>query len=253
MLNKESILSHMRTSIVPDIYIYDSVNSTNIIAKNVADNSQHGTIILANTQTSGYGRFGKTFESPNGGLYMSIILKQKTYTPIGLTAIAVLSVCNALDKLLLDCDVQIKWLNDVVLNNRKVCGISCESRVGEDGNIKWFVIGIGLNIRTDITKVHKDLFNKITSLKYHTNLNIDINKIVACIADRIIPHQQTSDTNLMSTYQQRLGFLNKKIEVTSKETNFNAIAKYVNEQGQLIVNRDGENIALNSQEYSIKI
>lgn len=127
---------------------YECVGSTNAVALEAARAGEaEGLIVVAEKQTAGRGRRGRSFFSPAGsGLYMSLLLRP-TIAPeraVLLTAAAATAVCGALEAV---CGVSasIKWVNDVLVDGKKVCGILVESAAGPDG-LEYAVVGIGVNL-----------------------------------------------------------------------------------------------------------
>lgn len=122
----------------------EETDSTNRVAKELArQGAAHGTAVLAARQTAGRGRRGRHFFSPEGGLYLSVILRPRL-TPedrVLLTPMAAVAVCRAVEAMC-GCSPGIKWVNDLYLGGRKLCGILCE---GADDAV---IVGIGLNLRT---------------------------------------------------------------------------------------------------------
>jgi BirA family biotin operon repressor/biotin-[acetyl-CoA-carboxylase] ligase len=148
-----------------DLIYFNSIASTNDTAFKIAkENTSNGTIILAETQTSGRGRGIKKWLSPYGGLWFSIIIKPKI-RPLKISLITLLtglSVAETIKKML-NLDAKIKWPNDVLIDNLKVAGILCESEIIKD-IIKYLVIGIGINLNLDEEDL-KSLDVKATSCK----------------------------------------------------------------------------------------
>jgi len=257
MLDKNKILQNINFDIIPTIYIYDEISSTNILAKQIADNVSDFTVVIAKSQTEGYGRFGRSFLSPVGGLYMSVILKGQRYNDTHLTSHTALSVCKALDPIV-NCDVNIKWINDILIKNKKVCGISCEQRLNSDGNIAWYIIGIGINILDNFENINlpenikPDLLDKITCLARHSNIHIDTSLLVSNILNNL--YDLPKDNNQMwKEYSERIPFLDKLLQVISKDKTYTAVAKYINNTGKLVVEYNNELVTLDNQEVSILI
>ena len=145
------------------VHFYESTTSTNTVAKELAvgvqlsgngstaanlpeGNAPHGTLVIARHQTGGRGRLGRAFASPDdSGIYMSIILKAEAANPVLITTAAAVAVSRAIEKI---CgqQPQIKWVNDIYLNNKKVCGILAEAVSDhKTGEITHIVLGIGIN------------------------------------------------------------------------------------------------------------
>ncbi|MBO4407937.1 MAG: biotin--[acetyl-CoA-carboxylase] ligase [Clostridiales bacterium] len=148
------------------ISFFDSINSTNIKLKELAaNNAPEGSVVISNEQTSGRGRLGRTFESgKNVGIYLSYLMR-----PAGMEAISTLTARTAVmvRKAIVDAygiDTRIKWVNDIMLNDRKAVGILTElSTESESGFINNAVIGIGVNVKK--TLFPKEIENIATSLE----------------------------------------------------------------------------------------
>ena len=128
------------------IEVFDEIDSTNEQAKKIAKNAREGTIVVANNQTNGKGRRGREFESKRGGLYFSIILKPDVAiekVPF-ITQLAACSIYKALNEM--GVDISIKWPNDIILNDKKICGILCEMSCEID-YLSYVVAGIGINMK----------------------------------------------------------------------------------------------------------
>lgn len=137
----------------PEVYIkvYQEVDSTNRAAKAAAISGEagHGSFVLAESQTEGRGRRGRSFYSPqDSGIYLSVILEPKgsLQESLLLTAEAAVAVHKAVKKVT-GIELDIKWVNDLYHNGKKVCGILTEAVTDfESGNIEFAVVGIGLNV-----------------------------------------------------------------------------------------------------------
>ena len=132
-----------------EIRVFDSMESTNKTAKEVAlTEPNHDIVILANEQTSGRGRLGRSFYSPqNAGLYMSILFRPSfdLRHSILITTAAAVAVVRAIEKLS-PVALSIKWVNDIYYNEKKICGILTEAISDfETGHIGYVVLGIGVN------------------------------------------------------------------------------------------------------------
>jgi BirA family biotin operon repressor/biotin-[acetyl-CoA-carboxylase] ligase len=164
----------LRTSLIGRrTYLYQTVESTQTIALALAEqeiDNLHGTVIVAEHQTKGRGRIGRSWISPCGGIWLSIILKPKiknsqiTVLPL----LSALSVCDVIKKMT-KLNAKLKWPNDVVIDGRKVSGILLDVSTEAD-KINFVVIGIGVNLNIDIKKIHFDIakstgFYDITSLQ----------------------------------------------------------------------------------------
>lgn len=133
-----------------DIEVLDCVASTNDYLKGLASERvlRHGYTVIAKRQTKGRGRRGRSFLSPEGGLYMSILLRPEiSADKLSLvTPAAAAAVVGAIKAELPELDPKIKWVNDIKLNGKKVCGILTEAVTGADGGICCVICGIGINV-----------------------------------------------------------------------------------------------------------
>ncbi len=135
-------------SILPQVE--DCVGSTNSLLREAArQGAPEGTALIAGSQSAGRGRLGRSFYSPEGtGLYMSLLLRP-TLAPqasVLLTAAAAAAVCDAISRLT-GREAGIKWVNDIFLDGRKICGILTEAAFdATGGSLAWAVLGIGVNV-----------------------------------------------------------------------------------------------------------
>jgi BirA family transcriptional regulator, biotin operon repressor / biotin---[acetyl-CoA-carboxylase] ligase len=173
-INTENFLSTLRTYFIGRrTYLYQTVESTQTIALSLAEqetDNLHGTVIVAEHQTKGRGRMGRSWISPPGGIWLSIILKPKiknsqiTVLPL----LSALSVCDVIKKMT-KLNAKLKWPNDVVIDGRKVSGILLDLST-KANKIDFVVIGIGVNVNIDIKKINSDIVKSagsydITSLQ----------------------------------------------------------------------------------------
>ncbi|MBQ8266942.1 MAG: biotin--[Clostridia bacterium] len=127
---------------------FNCVDSTNTIAKQLAENgADEGTVVTAIKQTAGKGRLGRTFLSKKGGVYFSVVLKPHKAAKVTLfiTVAAAIAACRAIETVSSKkCD--IKWVNDIYINGKKVCGILTEGGFNSDGTLNYAILGVGINL-----------------------------------------------------------------------------------------------------------
>ncbi len=155
------------------IHYFDEVDSTNNVAKKLAEEgAEEGTLVIAETQTRGRGRRGKTWISPNGGVWMSIILRPNRPPADApqLTLMTGVAVAQTLQK---ECglDVGIKWPNDILIGNKKVCGILTEANA-KFNTLDHVVVGIGIDANVDTELFPSEVREGATSLKNELNKEI---------------------------------------------------------------------------------
>jgi len=214
ILSVKSMLPYLsqdiRTHISERIFIYKSLESTNITAKDMAiTGAEHATVIIADSQTAGKGCHGKSFHSPPAfGLYISFILYPEMINynlPASITAFAAVSVCQAIESVS-DKTPRIKRVNDIFLDGKKICGILTESVIGaESHNTHFIILGIGVNFNTPISEFPEELKHIAGSLFEAKSPPVTRNRLAAEIINRIIaPEYQYSEEEMLKLYEQRL-------------------------------------------------
>lgn len=224
------------------ITVYDVLSSTNQTAKEWASRgATHGTTIIADAQTAGRGRYGRVFYSPSdSGIYMSIILhpeELRLHPPAMITAYAALVVCNVIETLT-GKESGIKWINDIYMDGKKICGILTEAVMDvESGNMEWVVVGIGINFSTKTTVFPEPLQQTATSLFVSDHPNVTRNHVAAEIINGFLsPKISIEKKEVFQTYKRRLMVLNKKITVHSMSgDSYKAIARDMDADGHLLV------------------
>ena len=170
----------LRTKIIgKQVYFFDKIDSTQIQAiKMASESNNNGAVIIAKKQTSGRGRINRKWYSPEGGLWLSIILKPKfDISMITLFPIAsATALCNAMEKSF-DVKPELKWPNDITINSKKVAGILVDASL-ESNMIENIVLGVGVNFDINSKEIEKKLKNTpnfygATTLKnYQKNLSV---------------------------------------------------------------------------------
>lgn len=186
IISAQGIVSYIEdadSSCIEKFYVYDNVDSTNKLAKEMAiKGAEHGTLVIAKSQDGGRGRRDHSFFSPEGGIYMSIILspdKLSSLEPDRITTQTGNAVCSAIDKL---CRVRprIKPINDLFIEDKKICGILTESlQEFDSGDLLWIVVGIGINFDSDISKFPEELRGKVGALFPRGKANVSKNQLIA--------------------------------------------------------------------------
>ena len=240
------------------IQVHKSLESTNKTAKEMAvAGAEHGTIIISDCQTMGRGRYSRNFFSPSGGgLYMSIVLRPEAMhfkNPTSVTAFAAVSVCEAIESISTKAP-RIKWVNDIFIDGKKVCGILTEAVTDfESGGLDWVVLGIGINVHTRTEDFPCDLQSIATSIYPDEKMSGVRNRLSAEIINRILGFETLpSETEIFEKYKKRLMVLGKKITVIQNQVEYKATAIDVDSVGHLVVkNESGERITLSSGEIRI--
>ena len=173
-----------------DIYVFESLKSTSDKAKELAVNgASHGTVIVAATQTGGRGRKDHTFFSPEGGLYMSMVLKPELLFSTDykeVTSFVGKSVISAIRELT-GIESYIDGINDLYVDGKKICGILLEAGSEFDsGTLQWIVAGIGINFDSDISSFPEDVRERASSLFANGKATITKNALIARIIQKVL-------------------------------------------------------------------
>ena len=250
-LNEHSVFQNLKThEIGRKIDVFKTIDSTNNFAKSLAQlGAVHGTTVISEVQTQGKGRMGRSFYSPVGmGVYMSVILRPKLSVEHSLliTSCAAVAVAEAVEKITgLDC--KIKWVNDIYVGKKKLCGILTEAAINvEQGGLDYAIVGIGLNIQN--TSFPKNISDIATSLYLETGKSFSRSLIVAEILNSLEAHlDNITDKGFIEEYRRRSNLIGKRIEITHNDIATQAECIGIDEICRLLVRYDnGEEKALMS-------
>ncbi|MBI2809572.1 MAG: biotin--[acetyl-CoA-carboxylase] ligase [Candidatus Melainabacteria bacterium] len=238
--------------------LWESINSTNTRAIEVAaDGGAHGTLILARQQSAGRGRLGRQWVSPSdSGIYSSFLLRPEAQSIPNLSTIT-LAVGVAVSKAIrnsVGIEVGLKWVNDLVVDGRKLGGILCEMTSNQSG--KALIIGIGINVRFDENELPDDLKEKMIWLERITKQPVDPNSVIAEIANQLeevygLLLNGQSD-KVLAQWRTRSITLGRRIIATSGERTVEGDAVDIAASGALIVDTGSEKIELHAGEITIR-
>ena len=166
-----------------NIKYFETIDSTQTEAKRNIDKYENGTIIIADIQTAGKGTHGRIWHTKSNNIAMTIILKpnMKLDKLDGFTTSIAENIKKAI-KDLYNINLDIKLPNDLLLNNKKICGILTESTTIKD-EVKEIFIGIGFNVNEK--KIHEDISNIATSLYNETKKEYNVEEIICKIIENI--------------------------------------------------------------------
>lgn len=252
ILSAEGIRSRLPAQLQDtEIVILKTIDSTNTYAKKIAaDGAKSGTVVIAEEQTAGRGRRGHSFYSPDKkGLYMSIILCGREFKS-GLdlfTVCAGCAVCTAIEKLA-EKTPKIKWVNDIYLNGKKVCGILSEATADiESRSIDSVVVGIGINLTTE------NFPDEIKATAGSLEKNISRNVLAALVITELYNCLNRTGEENINEYKSRSLVLGKEIHYIKNGVACTGEAVDIDGKGQLIVITDNGKEVLNSGEISVKL
>ena len=233
------------------VSLLDTVDSTNEEARRQASASlKTPALIIANSQTSGRGRMGRSFHSPeDSGLYMSYLVPamQSIEDTVRLTTAAAVAVSLAIEEIY-GIKAEIKWVNDILVNTKKVCGILCESFRADSGE-RFAVIGIGVNISTK--HFPEELCDKAASLSDSSDKKY---ALAAATLRRLRAfYENPKNAEIMAIYKERSAVLGRRVRLISGTDETLATATDIEDDGTLCVTLDsGETRKIHSGEITLR-
>lgn len=230
-----------------EVLVFESVDSTNTVASNLASNGkQTPFMVLAEKQTAGRGRRGRSFFSEDG-LYMTVVLPAEDLPEngVGLTAMVAVATSRAIEKLT-GLSVGIKWVNDLYLNGRKICGILCEAvRDKETGTLTNVIIGIGINLNV------REFPIELKDVAANLGATVNRNRLAAEIMNSL--HEIVSGGDYVSEYKERSVLIGKEITYETNGETTTATVIDIDNEGGLVVDRDGKTDVLTSGEITVRL
>ncbi len=228
--------------------------STNDELKKLALSGEKNTVLyIAESQSAGKGRKGRSFFSPaETGIYMSILLIPEISPNLCtlITPLCAVAVTEAIENIT-GIKADIKWVNDIFVKGRKVAGILTEGSFSEK-RVEYIIVGIGINLSRPTGGFPEELTGIAGAL---TEKSADIkNQLIAETVNRLMYHlSKIESRDFLEVYKRRLFFLGQEITVISPQEEYRAIATDIDSMCRLKVQKEnGETITLNSGEISVK-
>ena len=255
MLDRVKIIEELEKLgvIPPEIIFFESTDSTNTRAKEYAREKHSAekrpVVFIANEQTGGRGRRGRSFVSEQGaGIYLSILTypDESGSDATAATARAAVMLSEAIESLC-DCSIKIKWVNDLYLGGKKLAGILTEGEMGENGKIAYQVVGMGINVYKNA--ISDEISTIATSIEGETNHKIDRSKLAA----RIISKFMSERGDLYDEYKSRSFIIGKTVTVIKLAESYEAKVLDITPDFSLLIERDGKQERLFTGEISLKI
>lgn len=241
-----------------DINVMPVIGSTNDLVREKANEGyDEGYIAIANEQTKGRGRYGRKFFSPSGtGLYMSLLLRPKNYSAseaVKVTMIAAVAMCEAIEEVS-DEKAEIKWVNDIFIKGKKVCGILTEASYGlENGVLDYAVVGVGINVYRPEGGFPEEIEHTAGSIFNNTQDDLK-NHLSASFINNFMRYYILQNDEFVEEYRKRSFVVGKKVIVIMGDNKREALVKGVDDECRLIVEYDdGEIESLSYGEISIKV
>ncbi len=258
LMNKVELESIRNTTWAgQEIYYYDVTDSTNIRAKELAEEGHpSGTLVVADRQEAGRGRRGRSWDSPPGtGIFMTLLLKPEMNPNHAsmLTLVAAMAVARAISKCA-GTEALIKWPNDIVIGGKKICGILTEMSAQFDF-INHIVIGIGINVHNE--HFPEEIAETAGSIFLQTGKRIRRAELIEQILEQFEHYyaifMETEDlSGLVREYNSILVNMNKSVRVLDPKEPFEGKAMGITKKGELIVDTWESRKMVSSGEVSVR-
>lgn len=254
----EVIKSYLQSPVKIE-YIPNVTSTNDIIMEYGKQGIEEFTTVVADSQSSGRGRKGRIFYSPdNAGTYFSILLRPNINfsESLYITTAAAAAVTEAM-KQLYNMDTEIKWVNDVYYNGRKICGILTEAHIDmESGTVDYATLGIGINVFEPENSYHKDIKNIAGAAFCRSMFD---NKIRCEITAKVIDifyeyYKNLSDITFLNTYKSRSFLTGKNVTIEKNGIVQKAFVKGIDDKCRLsVMLENGIEENLNSGEVNLSL
>lgn len=257
-LNKETLEEKLSHTLGSGFDVFSELDSTNSYLRRTAHSGlPDGYVVCALSQTAGRGRHGKSFISPRGGVYLSVLLRPQVSAEqcALLTAWAAVAVCDAIEKV---CSIspQIKWVNDIVLFGKKICGILSEMVFDETGRAEYVIIGIGVNANTPQDYFSGELSEIASSISALSGKTVDEAALAAEIVRglrELVTGFPDNRPTIFEDYRRRCATLGKTVSVLTESGPISAFAESLDGDFRLVVRyEDGSSGALLGGDVSVR-
>ena len=249
MLGRESIVSQLNSDrYVQGLILGDCVSSTNTQVKDMAEHgAAEGVTLIATAQSGGRGRRGRTFASPQGGLYLSTLLRPRgDIDPGVITCRAAVAAARAIESVC-DLSVDIKWVNDLFVNGRKVAGILAEGVLSPDGTVSAVVLGVGINVYGTLPEELQDIATTLAA----QGATVTREDLAAAFLNQW--EQVLTEEDFMQEYRRRSLVLGRSVTVVRGSDSFTATARAITDRGHLVVDTAAGETTLTSGEVSVRL
>lgn len=213
-LNSADIKSKIRCDTDYTLEILEETDSTNSYLKRIADRVRENVyIVVADSQTCGRGRMSRSYYSPAGtGIYLSILLKNNLPDDfIRITTKAAVAVSGAIDNQF-GVKTEIKWVNDILLDSRKICGILVESELMSGGGEQYIIAGIGINVYPPVGGFPEEIKSKAGYIVEEQKPGIR-NRLISDIINRFLELVYGNDDTFFEIYSGKVNIVGKRIRI----------------------------------------
>jgi BirA family biotin operon repressor/biotin-[acetyl-CoA-carboxylase] ligase len=230
-----------------------ALGSTQDLARELAQaGAPDGTVVLAGRQTAGRGRLGRSWISPRGGLYFTVVVRPPAEQLKSLVIIAALAVARAIEGLP-GLQTSLKWPNDVLVAGRKICGILSESELVGD-SVSYALVGIGVNVNADMA-AYPESAPLATSVMTELGREVSREPLAAAILNEFETLYLAAKAGqpIQQEWRARLGMLGKEVRVTFGEQVEEGLAEDVDRDGSLILRRyDGSRVTIAAGDVTLR-
>ena len=227
-----------------DVYHFDEIDSTNLFLMKGGSELPHGTIVIADVQKAGRGRLDRGWLSPKGGLWFSIILKGDFVQRNPHIILPVVGVTTAQTiRELLGLEAGIKWPNDVLIADKKVCGILAE--MSSERESTFVVVGVGLNVNNDLEGLDGGIRERSTTLKDELSKDVDLRSILrhwVPTLERNLELAARDPGEVLELYRGVSFTLGKNVSVKTMKGELTGFATDIDPEGALLLKLENGDI-----------
>lgn len=246
MLSNENLLGKFNK--IKQFLLFSEIDSTNEMAKRIYKELPIPSVIVSEYQSAGKGRRGRSFYSPKGtGMYFTVIfdLREKLCDTVLVTSLAAVVTADAI-RTLTKKEAVIKWVNDIYIEDRKVCGILTELIADKDNIPEKIIVGIGINFSSVFPDDISDIAGNIGE-------DVDRNELLAMICDNLAQQYENIESrDFIQKYRDYSCIIGKKITYTYNGSTIHATAVDISRDGHLIVETQNGITELSTGEITVR-
>ena len=240
-----------------EVLVFDSLDSTNTYLKGLAANGQsEGTVVIAKSQTKGRGRRGRNFYSKENGLYLSLLLRpdKSAEASLLITVAASVAVALAIERLS-GKHTEIKWVNDIFINGKKVSGILTEGAINPlNAKLNFAVLGVGVNIFPPKDNFPDEIKNIETAIYENENSENILPTLAAEIVNIFMSfYKNLEKKEYLTEYKKRSILIGKEVSYIVDGTVFTGRVQGIDDDARLLLDVNGENVTLSAGEVSVRL
>lgn len=253
-LNLERVEERLTTGTIGRRIVYlTSTSSTQDVARREAeDGAAEGTAVIAEEQSAGRGRLGRSWVSPAGkNIYLTIVLRPDLARLRTLGMAAPLAVLRAV-KAVTSLEPDLKWPNDVLLSGRKLAGVLIDSELS-GGEVKYALIGIGVNVNFDVEE-SSDVSSIATSIKREFGRSVSREEFLAALLNEFEDlYSSTAASAIRAAWRDRLETLGRNVTVTFRGVSHEGVAEDITPEGSLVLRcADGSLLTIEAGEVTLR-